>query len=151
MRGSETGLNGIVVSCSDLESAQREVRNQGDASGDWSLHRLAKRLFPGRPVKAYVLNRWIRDGLLKARKKGRRTIIPAEEIRRFRAGFCLAAEAMQVLGISRASLSRWEVQGRITPVYGKRVTPQAGFSLYRRDDLRRLTEATPPPYRHEAA
>jgi predicted site-specific integrase-resolvase len=69
-------------------------------------------------------------------------MISADEIRRFRAEFCVAQEATQMLGISRATLSRWEVQGRIVPVYGKRVTPQAGFSLYRREDLRRLAEAT---------
>ena len=44
----------------------------------------------------------------------------------------------KVLGISRTTLSRWEVEGRVRPVYGKRVTPGAGFSLYRREDIERL-------------
>jgi len=57
--------------------------------------------------------------------------------------YCLAQEAARTPGIARSTLSRWEVQGRITPVYGKRVTAHAGFSLYRREDLRRLVEATP--------
>ena len=131
------------MSLADLAAAQKEVRDQGDPSSDWTLHHAAQCLFPGRPVKAYVLKRWIRSRLLKAHKQGRRTIVSAEEIKRFRAEYCLAQEAVQILGISRATLSRWEAQGRIQPVYGKRVTPQAGFSLYRREDLRRLVEATP--------
>ena len=142
MAEPQKGLNGIVVSQADLAAAQKEVRNHGDLSSDWSLHHAARSLFPGRPVKAYVLKRWIREGLLKARKQGRQTIVSAEEIKRFRTVYCLAQEAVQMLGISRSTLSRWEVQGRIVPVYGKRVTPQAGFSLYRRQDLQQLVEAT---------
>jgi DNA-binding XRE family transcriptional regulator len=136
------GLNGIVVAQADLAAAQKEVRDHGDLSSDWALHHAARSLFPGRPVKACVLKRWIQARLLRACKQGRRTMIFAEEIKRFRAEYCLAQEATQVLGISRATLSRWEVQGRVVPVYGRRVTPQAGFSLYRRQDLRRLVEAT---------
>jgi predicted site-specific integrase-resolvase len=67
-------------------------------------------------------------------------MIVAAEIQRFRADYCLAQAAAQILGISRSTLSRWEVQGRVAPVYGKRVTPQAGFSLYRRQDLQQLIE-----------
>ncbi len=137
----QKGLNGIVVSQAGLAAAQREVHDRGDPSSDWTLHHAARSLFPGRPVKAYVLKRWIRGGLLKAHAAGPRTIVSTEEIKRFRAEFCLAQEATQVLGISRTTLSRWEAQGRIVPVYGRRVTPQAGFSLYRREDVRRLAGA----------
>jgi hypothetical protein len=129
-------LNGIAVSRSDLAAAQREARHQGNPSSDWSLQCAAQNLFPARPVKPYVLKRWIREGLLRGYEKNRRTVIPAAEIQRFRAEYCLAQEAMQILGLSRSTLSRWEVQGRITPVYGKRVASRAGFSLYRREDLR---------------
>ena len=107
---------------------------------DWTLHHAARNLFPGRPVKPYVLKKWIRGGLLQGYKENRRTMIPAEEIKRFRAEYCLAHEALQILGLSRSTLARREVQGRITPVYGKRVTSRAGFSLYRREDLRRMVE-----------
>jgi hypothetical protein len=133
------GLNGIVVPQADLEAAQSVARDHTDPSSDWSLHRAAQGLFPGRPVKAYVLKRWIQSRLLRARKQGPRTIVSAEEIRRFRAEFCLAQEAIESLGISRATLSRWEREGRIQPVYGRRVTPRAGFSLYRRADLAGLS------------
>jgi DNA-binding XRE family transcriptional regulator len=142
MAEPQRGLNGIVVSQADLAPAQREARDHGDPSSDWSLPRAAHGLFPGRPVKAYVLKRWIRGRLLRARKQGRRTIVSAEEIKRFRAEYCLTQEASQMLGISRSTLSRWELQGLIVPVSGRRVTPRAGFSLYRREDLRRLVEAT---------
>jgi DNA-binding XRE family transcriptional regulator len=142
MADHKRGLNGIVVSRSDLLSAQKATRNQSYPSIDWSLQRAAENLFPARPMKPYVLKRWIREGLLRGYKENRRTMIPAEEIKRFRAEYCLAQEAMQILGLSRSTLSRWEAQGRIMPVYGKRVTSRAGFSLYRREDLRRMVAAT---------
>ena len=44
-----------------------------------------------------------------------------------------------MLGITRSTFSRWETEGRVKPVYGKRVTPGAGFSLYRRADLAGLS------------
>ena len=120
---------------------QVELLSADSASwGSPPVNRAARSLFPQRPAKAYVLKRWIRGGLLRARKMGQRTVISAEEIKRFRNEYCLAQEAAQMLGISRSTLSRWEVQGRIVPVYGKRVTPQAGFWLYRRRDLQRLVE-----------
>ena len=59
----------------------------------------------------------------------------AEEAERFRLEYCLAEEASRILGISRSTLSHWEAEGLLQPVYGKRVTPRAGFSLYRRKDL----------------
>ena len=145
MAEPQKGLNGMVVSQLDIEAAQSEARDHGNPSSDWSLHRAAQGLFPGRPVKAYVLKRWIQSRLLRAHKQGPRTIVSAEEIRRFRAEFCLAQEAVEMLGISRATLSRWEREERIQPVYGRRVTPQAGFSLYRRADLAGL-----PPRRRAA-
>ena len=46
-----------------------------------------------------------------------------------------------MLGVSRSTLARWEVEGRLVPVYGRRVTPRAGFSLYRREDLRPVLRA----------
>ena len=58
---------------------------------------------------------------------------------RFRLEYCLAEEACRILGITRSTLSRWEVEGLLQPVYGKRVTPGAGFSLYRRADLAGLS------------
>jgi len=145
MAQPEKKLHGIAVSCADLAAVRKEARNQSEPAADWSLHRAARSLFPQRPVKAYVLKRWIRVGLLRARQEGVRTILSAEEIRRFRAEYCLAREAAQALGIARSTLSRWEAQGRITPVYGKRVTAHAGFSLYRREDLRRLRRLRSPP------
>jgi hypothetical protein len=58
---------------------------------------------------------------------------PADQART--AGVGLSPRATRV---SRTTLSRWEIEGRGRPVYGKRVTPGAGFSLYRREDIERL-------------
>ncbi len=138
-----TGLKGIAVSRTALAAVQQEARDRSEPLSDWSLHRATRNLFPGRPIKASVLKKWIKAGFIQARKSGATTMISAAEIRRFRAEYCRAQEAVRILGITRSTLSRWEVQGRITPVYGKRVIAHAGFSLYRREDLRRLVDATP--------
>jgi predicted site-specific integrase-resolvase len=71
-------------------------------------------------------------------------------VERFRSEYCLADEACRLLGISRSTLSRWEAERRIRPVYGKRVTPGAGFSLYRRKDLLKLSRRRSPPSRKAA-
>ena len=132
-------LHGIVVSQPDLASLAPKVRNRRNQVRGYPIHQLAKVLFPGRPVKPTVLAKWIAAGLLKARKTGRARIVSSEEVGRFRSQYCLADEACRLLGISRSTLSRWEVDGRIRPVYGKCVTPDAGFSLYRRQDLLKLS------------
>ena len=51
----------------------------------------------------------------------------------------LADEACRILDITRSTLSHWEAEGLVQPVYGKRVTPGAGFSLYQREDLAGLS------------
>lgn len=141
MAEAKEGLNGIVVSTLNLAALLKDARDHGEPQTDWSLHRAARGLFTGRPMKVHVLRRWIRSGLLQARQEGPRTWVSAEEIRRFRAEYCLAQDACRMLGVSRSTLARWEVEGRLVPVYGKRVTPQAGFSLYRREDLRPVLRA----------
>ena len=92
-------------------------------------------------MKVPTLEKWIEQRLLQVEVKGRRRVITAEEIRRFRAEYCLARQAAHMLGVSRSTLSRWELRGRIRPVYGKRVTPGAGFSLFRRNDVQALIES----------
>lgn len=138
MADRSLGLNGMVVSRAALANAQEELREECDPSSDWSLHRAAQNLFADQSMKPRILKKWIALGLLQTVKKGRRAVISANEIRRFRANYCLAREAIELLGISRSTLSRWEVQGCVVPVYGKRVTPGAGVSLYCRADLQRL-------------
>ena len=150
MADPERRLNGIVVSQADLASLAPEVRNRRNQVRGYPIHQLAKVLFPGRPIKPTVLNKWIAAGLLKARKIGRARIVSSEEVERFRSEYCLADEACRLLGISRSTLSRWEVEGRIRPVYGKRVTPGAGFSLYRREDLLKLSRRRSPRSRKAA-
>lgn len=132
-------LNGIVVSPTDITAQLPEIRSRRDQSRGYPVHHLGKALFPGRPIKSSVVAKWIDAGLLKARKSGRARLVSVEEVDQFRSRYCLAEEACRLLNIARSTLSRWEVEGRTQPVYGKRVTPGAGFSLYRREDLARLS------------
>ncbi|KKL11074.1 hypothetical protein LCGC14_2549460, partial [marine sediment metagenome] len=139
MADPQRRLNGIAVSQADLTSLASKIRNARNQVRGYPIHQLAKVLFTGRPVKPTALNKWIAAGLLKAREIGRARIVSSEEVERFRSEYCLADEACRLLEISRSTLSRWEVEGRIRPVYGKRVTPSAGFSLYRREDLTKIS------------
>jgi hypothetical protein len=132
-------LNGIVVSRTALTAQVLEIRNQRDQTHGYPVHHLGKILFPGRPIKSSVLAKWISAKLLKARKSGRARIVSTEELQRFRSRYCLADEACRLLDITRSTLSHWEAEGLVQPVYGKRVTPGAGFSLYRREDLSGLS------------
>ena len=132
-------LQGIIVFRADLSSLAEEIRSRRDQEHGYPVHHLGKVLFPGRPIKSSVMKKWISAGLLKARKAGRARLIAAEEVERFRREYCLAEEACRILGISRSTLSHWEVEGILQPIYGKRVTPGAGFSLYRRADLTGLS------------
>ena len=131
-------FQGLLISCNGVRTVVPIARTLMNQYRGYSLHRLAKILFTGRPTKERVLKKWIRAGLLKAKRKGRRTFVSAAEVDRFRATYCLSAEACRLLGVSRATVARWEAEGRLVPAYGKRVTPAAGFSLYRRDDIERL-------------
>ncbi len=132
-------LNGIAVSQADLTSLASKIRNARNMVRGYPIHQLAKVLFTGRPVKPTVLNKWIAAGFLKTREVGRARIVFPEEVEQFRSDYCLANEACRLLDISRSTLSRWEVEGRVRPVYGKRVTQGAGFSLYRREDLTKIS------------
>ena len=144
MADPERRLNGIVVSRADLASLAPTVRNRRSQVNGYPIYQLAKVLFPGRPVKPTVLNKWITRGYLNARRVGRARVVSSEEVERFRSKYCLADEACRLLGVRRSTLSRWEVEGRIRPVYSKRVTPGAGFSMYRREDLTRLSRRRGP-------
>jgi hypothetical protein len=132
-------LNGIVVSRADLTARVPEIRSRRDQTHGYPVHHLGKVLFPGRPIKSSVLAKWIAAKLLKAHKSGRARIVSTEEVQRFRSRYCLAEEACRLLDITRSTLSHWEAEGLVQPVYGKRVTPGAGFSLYRREDLAGLS------------
>ena len=128
-------LNGIVVSQSDLTELSPQIRDRRDQEHGYPVHHLGKVLFAGRPIKCSVVKKWISQRLLQARKSGRARVVAAADVERFRMQYCLAEEACRLLDITRSTLSRWEVEGLLRPVYGKRVTPGAGFSLYRREDL----------------
>ena len=131
----EKRLYGIVLRRADLVALVPKIRDSRSQANGYPIHRLARILSPDRPIKATILNKWIAAGFLKARRVGRAQVVSHEEVERFRSQYCLADEACRLKNVSRSTLSRWEVEGRIQAVYGKRVTPGAGFSLYRREDL----------------
>ncbi len=128
-------LNGIVVSQSDLTELSPQIRGRRDREHGYPVHHLGKVLFAGRPIKCSVVKKWISQRLLRVRKSGRARVVAAADVERFRMQYCLAEGACRLLDITRSTLSRWDVAGLLRPVYGKRVTPGAGFSLYRREDL----------------
>ena len=140
----EKALNGILVSRHDLDRLSPQIRRQRDQHHGYSLHQLGKQLFLGRPIKPTVLKKWVSMKLLTGETCGRVFLVSAAEVERFRTAYCLADEACRLLGIVRETLARWEREGRIQPVYGKRITPGAGFSLYRRDDLKGLSRRKNP-------
>lgn len=144
MANPEKHLNGIVVAQADLVAQSTAIRDRRDRTSGYPLHSLGKCLFPGRPIKPTVLKKWISVGLLKAGKSRRGHTVSGEELQWFRSCYCLANEACRLLGVGRTTLSRWEREGRVQPVYGKRLTPGAGFSLYRREDLTLLVRHRPP-------
>jgi hypothetical protein len=138
-----SGLRGLWLSQPDLEAQLPALRAGRCKAHGHSLCQLAKILLPGHPCREPVLKKWIRAGLLRAGRRGRAWVVPPEEVERFRATHCLADEACALLGVSRSTLSRWEAEGRLTPVYGRKVSRGAGFSLYRRADLRIAKHSTP--------
>ena len=77
-------------------------------------------------------------GLLHADRIGRATVCTHDEVERFRSRYCLTSEACRILQIHPHTLTRWETEGLIRPVYGPRVKPGAGISVYLRADLDRL-------------
>ena len=139
---NETGLRGVYLQMSDLRSCTEEATAQHSVTAGWTLNRLAKLLFPHQPLKDVVLRKWIGAGLLRGERRAKQWCIADDEVARFRTTYCLAKEACRILGISRSTLARWERDGRITPVYGKRTHPTAGASLFRRADLSRLLDRT---------
>lgn len=139
---NETSLRGVYLQMSDLRSCTEEATAQHSVIAGWTLNRLAKLLFPEQPLKDVVLRKWIGAGLLRGERRAKQWCIADDEVARFRSTYCLAKEACRILGISRSTLARWERDGRITPIYGKRTHRAAGASLFLRADLSRLLDRT---------
>ncbi len=133
-------FKGLLVLRSDVERELPALRAEREQERGYSLSRLAKTLFPERPMKERVLKKWIEAGHLRAARVGRAWNVSPQEVERFRAEYCLSSEACRILGIHRTTLTRREASGLLTPVYGRRVTPGAGFSLYHRTDVLRLKD-----------
>jgi hypothetical protein len=139
LRG-EPSLKGLIVSNRDLRRVLPDIQAEHYREHGYPLNHVAKILLPGRPTKERVLKKWIRMRILRVCRSGRSLLCSQHEIDRFCATYCHAVEVCELLRISRASLARWETEGRIQPIYGKRVTPGAGFSLYCREDVSRIEQ-----------
>jgi predicted site-specific integrase-resolvase len=96
------------------------VRQRQRELHGYSVHRLAKTLFRGRPTKVDVLKKWIDAGLLQAQQVGRARMVMPDEISRFHHTYCLRDEAARLLGISSNTLSSWVRAGRVLPAYPPR-------------------------------
>ena len=131
---------GLFVDAKELGRLAISIHAERETCEGYSLQRLARVLVPSQPFKDVVLRKWIRADLLIAERRGNAWWIAPEEVGRFRATYCLAAEACRILNISRATLSRWELSSRVAPVYSRRTHPGAGASVYRREDIRRLAQ-----------
>lgn len=133
-------LDGLLVLKIDVENELVHMCPELSLKTTFPLYELAKILLPGRPTKERVLKKWIELGLLKATRAKRALVVTESEVQHFRKTYCLTDEASRQLGVVPNTLCRWQAEGKIQPVYGRRVTPGAGFTLYRRQDVLRLQE-----------
>lgn len=131
----ERRLHGLVVQRAELETLLPDVRSDRDRADGLPVSRAAKVILPGRSLKPVVLQKWIAAGLLQSCQEGRARIVTHDEMQRFRDTYCLADEACRILKVSRTTLARWEEQGLILPVYGRRTHSGAGASVFRHDDV----------------
>ncbi|MCC7423035.1 MAG: TniQ family protein [Planctomycetaceae bacterium] len=136
-----SGVRGVRIRVSDLQKLLTAVPHARQSEEASPIPSLAARLFSGRPLQHSLLRRWIQAGLLTAHRIGRRWQIPPDEVDRFQARYCLADEACRLLGIHRRTLSRWEAEGRIAAVYGRRTTAGVRTSVFHRADVESLRTA----------
>jgi len=131
----ERRLHGLVVQRTELETLLPDVRSDRERAVGLPVSRAAMMILPGRSLKPVVVQKWIAAGLIQSCQVGRARIVTHDEMQRFRDTYCLADEACRILQVSRTTLARWEEQGLIQPVYGRRTHSGAGASVFRREDL----------------
>ncbi len=142
LRSARTAdFKSVLVCVSDLKKARPELHRMRDEAEGFPLCRLAKQLFPDRPLKEPVLKKWIAVGLLQASRHGRAWIISADEVKRFRSKYCLLHEASQLLKMHSKTLLRWIREDELTTVYGPRSATGGGFHLLCRSDVIRIQGA----------
>jgi plasmid maintenance system antidote protein VapI len=134
----EPTLRDLHVPFDELRQRCLTWQAEHASQAGYTLQRLGRVLVPGQPVKEVVLRKWIRAGLLHAERRGKAWWIEPREVARFRAAYCLAAEACSLLGVSRSTLMRWEQQQRIRPIYSRQSHTGAGASVYQRDAVENL-------------
>lgn len=137
-RGAD--LRAVYVLPAELSEYCRSPSYSRSVTHGWSLQRLAHEIFPEQRFKDIVIRKWIRAGLLPAKRQAKQWYVAHDDVLRFRQEYCLAKEFCRTLQISRSTLARWECAGRLAAVYGRRTHPAAGASLFRRADLSRLLD-----------
>jgi hypothetical protein len=131
----ERRLHGLVVQRAELETLLPNVRSDRERADGLPVSRAAKVMLPGRCLKPVVLQKWITAGLLQSCQVGRACVVTHGDMQRFRDTYCLADEACRMLQVSRTTLARWEEEGHVQPVYGRRSHSGAGASVFRREDI----------------
>lgn len=134
----DDSLSGLRFQVDELQRIVSSLRKSTAVETGYTLNRLTRLLFPERTVKDIVLRKWIAAGLLKACRLRRAWQVRHCEVERFRATYCLGPDACRLLGVTRSTLARYEGEGRITAIYGRRTHTGAGASVFLRADVERL-------------
>jgi hypothetical protein len=140
-KGDTVTLGSLYFSVDELRRHSRAQQVDIQAESGYALTQLGRTLFPGRPLRPIVLRKWIAAGLLRGTRDRKSWNIPAEEVTRFRATYCLAREACSLLGIARSTLDVWQRRRRLVPIYSRLTNPGAGTPVYLRADVERLVAA----------
>lgn len=146
--GGSLYLTTLLLKDRSLVAGLPEIHRLRDESKGVPLSRLASSLFPGRPTKERTLRKWIAMGMLRATRNGRVWSVGNEEVADFHSNYCLASEACLILNRSRATLARWETQGHLSAVYGRK-KGGGGFTVYLRSDIEKLAATWPVRARRE--
>lgn len=131
-------LRQIQLRLVDVRCAAVEARDVQEHERGYPLNRLARILLLHRPLKETVLRKWIAAGLLHAWRRRKAWCVVPTEVERFRRTYCLADQACERLGVTRSTLSRWEIESLIAPMYGRATHTGAGASVFLRADVERL-------------
>lgn len=136
--GEGTTLRDLRFEPTALLRLARTWKAEAAADTGYSLSQLGKSLYLGRSLRPTVLRKWIAAGLLQATRNRKSWHVPAAEVARFRATYCLAREVCAVLGIARSTLDVWQRRRRLVPVYSRLTHPGAGTPVYLRADVERF-------------
>jgi len=140
-KGDPVTLGSLYFPVAELRRRSLAHKHDALAESGYALTQLAPTLFPGRPLRPIVLRKWIAAGLLHGSRNRKSWNVPAAEVAKFLATYCLAREACSLLDIARSTLDVWQRRRRLVPVYSRLTHPRAGTPVYLRADVERLIAA----------